>query len=114
MPGRPAQLAAHLCSRLCAACAHALPTAPHHGKKTQERGMLRDEGRDGKKARDGGEKEEEEEEEEGKRGARGRMEGGAERGGRGGLHVWEHGRKEGEQKKVGKGKGGGYGSREYA
>ena len=50
MPGRPAQLAAHLCSRLCAACAHALPTAPHHGKKTQERGMLRDEGRDGKKS----------------------------------------------------------------
>lgn len=60
MPGRPAQLAAHLCSRLCAACAHALPTAPHHGKKTQERGMLRDEGRDGKKARDGGWEEEEE------------------------------------------------------
>lgn len=48
VPGRPAQLVAHLCTLLCAACAHALPTALHHCKKTQENGMLRDEGRDGK------------------------------------------------------------------
>ncbi len=104
MPGRPAQLAAHLCSRLCAACAHALPTAPHYGKKTQERGMLRDEGREGKKVRDGGEEEEQE-----KRGAGGKKEGGAESGGIGGLQGWEHGGKEREQKKVGE--GGAYGSR---
>lgn len=52
VPGRPAQLAAHLCSRLCAACAHALPTARHYGKKTQERGIPSDEERDRKK--DGG------------------------------------------------------------
>lgn len=49
MPGRPAQLAAHLCSRLCAACAHALPTALRYSKKTQERETLRDEGIDGEK-----------------------------------------------------------------
>lgn len=99
VPGRPAQLAAHLCSRLCAACAHALPTAPHHGKKTQERGMLRDKGRDGRKQKEremeGRRREWGEQREEQRGGRRGDYKAGSMEDGKGSKRKWERKREPG-------------------